>query len=92
VFETKVNTNDHYIQEMEGQIIELRSKLRNIRGLIVERYRQAYPEEVESIDDIEYSIEMIDVLIDGCIHSYDIDDPAYKVYFNDNGIWIMEHA
>ena len=89
--ETRVNVNDHYIQKMEGQLIEIRYHHKpHIRGLIVERYRQAYPEDIESIDDIEYSIEMIDVLMDNGIYSFDIDDPEYNIYFSDGGIWIIE--
>jgi len=89
--ETRVNVNDHYIQKMEGQLIEIRYQHKPyIRGLIVERYRQAYPEDAGIIDDVEFSIEMIDVLMDNGIYTFDIDDPEYNIYFSDNGVWIME--
>ena len=92
MFETRVNTNDHYLHNMEGEIIELKTEIRSIKGLIVERYRQAFPEDAQSIDDVEYSEERIDVLCNGSIYSYNIDDLKYRTYIGDDGHWIMEKA
>jgi hypothetical protein len=73
------NVNDHYYQEVEGKIIQIIINPNQPKyGLVLSRYMESYSEE-------ECAYELIDVLIDNEIKSYDIGGREYDMYFDDKG-------